>query len=155
MLPRTALPVLCFRNDRAISIVSIEHKMTTIHRTATGSKYKMQCQTTTFCIQTYSQRILLNTPRIQDSRFKVQGKVLPGTLNLGSEAYSTAYVLNTFEYALSSSAARVLYEKIRKKHTIYRHAPDPINARRPAAEISEKGMETRASQEPMPSQSRD
>ena len=41
---------------------------------------------------TYSKRILLNTPRIQDSRFKVQGKVLPGTLNLGSEAYSTEYV---------------------------------------------------------------
>ena len=32
----------------------------------------------------YSKRILLNTPRIQDSRFKVQGKVLPGTLNLES-----------------------------------------------------------------------
>ena len=84
MLPRTALPVLCFRNDRAISIVSIEHKMTTIHRTTTGSKYKMQCQTTTFRIQMYSKRILLNTPRIQDSTFKVQGKVLPGTLNLES-----------------------------------------------------------------------
>ena len=52
MLPRTALPVLCFRNDRAISIVSIEHKMTT--------KYQMHCQKTTFRIQTYSKRILWN-----------------------------------------------------------------------------------------------
>ena len=32
----------------------------------------------------YSKRILLNTPRIQDSRFKVQGRTLPCTLNLES-----------------------------------------------------------------------
>ena len=43
MLPRKeAVPVLSFRNDHAISVVSIEHKTTTIHRTTTGSKYKMQ-----------------------------------------------------------------------------------------------------------------
>ena len=35
-------------------------------------------------IQTYSKRILLNTPRIQDSRFKVPGRTLPCTLNLES-----------------------------------------------------------------------
>ena len=35
-------------------------------------------------IQTDSGRIQLNTPPIQDSRFKVQGKLLPGTLNLES-----------------------------------------------------------------------
>ena len=40
--------------------------------------------TTTVRIQTDSGRIQLNTPRIQDSRFKVQGKLLPGTLNLES-----------------------------------------------------------------------
>ena len=51
--------------------------MTTIHRTTTGSKNKMQCQTITFRIQTYSKRILLNTPRIQDSRFKVPGQSSP------------------------------------------------------------------------------
>ena len=49
-------------------------------------------------IQTDSGRIQLNTPRIQDSRFKVQGKLLPGTLNLESEAYSIEYALNPFEY---------------------------------------------------------
>ena len=35
-------------------------------------------------IQRYSKRILLNTPRIQDSRFKVPGRTLPCTLNLES-----------------------------------------------------------------------
>ena len=40
--------------------------------------------TTRVRIQTDSGRIQLNTPRIQDSRFKVQGKLLPGTLNLES-----------------------------------------------------------------------
>ena len=35
-------------------------------------------------IQTYSKRILLNMPRIQDSRFKVPGRTLPCTLNLES-----------------------------------------------------------------------
>ena len=75
--------------------------------------------------------------------------------NLGSEAYSTEYVLNTSEYALSWSAERVLYFKIRNKHNIYRHSPDPINPRRSAAEISEKGLGTRASQEPILSKSRD
>ena len=35
-------------------------------------------------------------------------------MNLGSEAYSTEYVLNTFEYDLSGSAARVLHLRIRK-----------------------------------------
>ena len=42
MLPRKAVPVLSLRNARAKSVVSIEHKTTTIHRTTTGSKYKMQ-----------------------------------------------------------------------------------------------------------------
>ena len=77
MLPRKAVPVLSFRKDRAISVVSIE-------RTTTGSKYKMQWSNRKIRIQTYSIRILLNAPRIQDSRFKVQGKVLPCTLNLES-----------------------------------------------------------------------
>ena len=127
MLPRKAVPVLSFRNDRAISAVSIEHKTTTIHRTTTGSKYKMQ----------WSNR---NIP--YSNVFKT---------------CSVEYVLNTSEYAaaLSWSAARVLYIKIRNNDNIYRHSPDPIKPRRSAAEISEKGMGTRASQEPIPSQSRD
>ena len=74
MLPRKAVPVLSLRNARAKSVVSIEHKTTTIHRTTTGSKYKMQWSKATFRIQTYSKRVLLNTPRIQDSRFWVRGE---------------------------------------------------------------------------------
>ena len=49
-------------------------------------------------LQTDSGRIQLNTPRIQDSRFKVPGRSLPCTLNLESEAYSIEYALNPFEY---------------------------------------------------------
>ena len=65
MLPRKAVPVLSLEQRQARNT-------------------KCNGQTATFRIQTYSKRILLNTPRIQDSRFKVQGKVLPGTLNLES-----------------------------------------------------------------------
>ena len=60
MLPRTALPVLCFRNDRAISIVSIEHKMTTIHRTTTAQNIKCTAKPQHSVVQTYSKRILWN-----------------------------------------------------------------------------------------------
>ena len=49
-----------------------------------SSSAKLSPRTQIGRIQRYSKRILLNTPRIQDSRFKVQGKVLPGTLNLES-----------------------------------------------------------------------
>ena len=51
---------------------------------SSSSSAKLSPRTQIGRIQTYSKRILLNTPRIQDSRFKVQGKVLPGTLNLES-----------------------------------------------------------------------
>ena len=56
-------------------------------------------------IQTYSKRILLNTPRIQDSRFKVQGKVLPGTLNLESwiRGVFNRIRLNTIDYVHGES----------------------------------------------------
>ena len=48
-------------------------------------------------IQMDSERIQLNMPRIQDSTFKVAGRTLPCTLNLGSGGYSIEYVLNPFE----------------------------------------------------------
>ena len=82
MLPRKAVPVLSLRNARAKSVVSIEHKTTTIHRTTTGSKYKMQWSNRNVpysnVFKTYSVEYA------SDPRFKVQGKVLPGTLNLES-----------------------------------------------------------------------
>ena len=49
-----------------------------------SSSAKLSPRTQIGRIQTYSKRILLNTPRIQDSRFKVPGRTLPCTLNLES-----------------------------------------------------------------------
>ena len=70
-----------------------------------GSKIE-DARTTGVRIQTDSGRIQLNTPRIQDSRFEVQGKLLPGILNLESEAYSIEYALNPFEYPVVGSGFR-------------------------------------------------
>ena len=74
-----------------------------------SSSAKLSPRTQIGRIQSYSKRILLNTPRIQDSRFKVPGRTLPCTLNLGSEAYSTEYVLNTFEYGTLRFDHCILY----------------------------------------------
>ena len=49
-----------------------------------SSSAKLSPRTQIGRIQSYSKRILLNTPRIQDSRFKVPGRTLPCTLNLES-----------------------------------------------------------------------
>ena len=49
-----------------------------------SSSAKLSPRTKIGRIQRYSKRILLNTPRIQDSRFKVPGRTLPCTLNLES-----------------------------------------------------------------------
>ena len=69
MLPRKAVPVLSFRNDRAVSVVSIEH--TTIHRTTTGSKCKMQWSNRNIpysnVFKTYSVEYA------SDPGFKIQG----------------------------------------------------------------------------------
>ena len=51
---------------------------------SSSSSAKLSPRTQIGRIQTYSKRILLNTPRIQDSRFKVPGRTLPCTLNLES-----------------------------------------------------------------------
>ena len=51
---------------------------------SSSSSAKLAPRTQIGRIQTYSKRILLNTPRIQDSRFKVPGRTLPCTLNLES-----------------------------------------------------------------------
>ena len=71
MLPRKAVPVLSFRNDREISVVSIEHETTTIHRTTTGWKYKMQWSNRNI---PYSN--VFKTHSVEyasDPRFKIQG----------------------------------------------------------------------------------
>ena len=49
-----------------------------------SSSAKLSPRTQIGRIRRYSKRILLNTPRIQDSRFKVPGRTLPCTLNLES-----------------------------------------------------------------------
>ena len=49
-----------------------------------SSSAKLSPRTQMGRTQRYSKRILLNTPRIQDSRFKVPGRTLPCTLNLES-----------------------------------------------------------------------
>ena len=90
MLPRTALPVLCFRNDRAISIVSIEHEKTTIHRN--NDRLNIQNAMSNHNIPYSNVFKTYSVEYVSDPRFKVQGKVVAGTLNLGSEAYSTEYV---------------------------------------------------------------
>ena len=58
-------------------------------------------------------------------------------------------MIHTYEYALSWSGARVLYLKIRKIVAIYKPSPDP-NTPCPEADIQEKGVGTRVSQEPTP-----
>ena len=71
MSPRKAVPVLSLRNARVKSVVSIEHKTTTIHRTTTGSKYKMQWSSRNVpysnVFKTYSVEYA------SDPRFKIQG----------------------------------------------------------------------------------
>ena len=71
MLPRKAVLVLSLRNARVKSVVSIEHKTTTIHRTTTGSKYKMQWSNRNVpysnVFKTYSVEYA------SDPRFKIQG----------------------------------------------------------------------------------
>ena len=49
-----------------------------------SSSAKLSPRTQIGRIQRYSKHILLNTPRIQDSKFKVPGRTLPCTLNLES-----------------------------------------------------------------------
>ena len=71
-------------------IVCVRQSTNTYTRTGTSmnagirNNNSTRLGTTRVRIQTDSGRIQLNTPRIQDSRFKVQGKLLPGTLNLES-----------------------------------------------------------------------
>ena len=73
-------------------------------------------------MESYSKRILLNMPRIQDSRFKVQGKVLPGTLNHESEAYSTEYVVNTVEYGtVRFDHCISSFESLFRRFVLYRY----------------------------------
>ena len=57
-----------------------------------------------------------------DSRFKVQGKLLPG-----SEAYSIEYALNPIEYPVGGSGARVLY--FARKLGFTGTLPEPKNPR--------------------------
>ena len=93
-------------------------------------------------IQTYSKRILLNTPRIQDSRFKVQGKVLPGTLNLESwiRGVFNRIRLNTIDYVHGESFVLKHKEETYDLQAVPRsHEPTPCL---PKAETEQTGVGT-------------
>ena len=124
MLPRKAVPVLSLRNARAKSVVSIEHNTTTIHRTTTGSNYKMQWSNRNVPYSNVFKRY--SVEYASDPRFQIQGAGQSSPWHLEFRILDPRRIqqnmfLNTFEYDLSASAARVLHLKIRKKDTIYRH----------------------------------
>ena len=81
MLPRTALPVLCLRNDREISIASIEHNDDYPQK---NDRLKIQNAMSNHNIPYSNVFKTYSVEYASDPRFKVQGKVLPGTLNLES-----------------------------------------------------------------------
>ena len=88
------------------------------------------------------KRILLNTPRIQDSRFKVQGKVLPGTLNLESwiRGVFNRIRLNTIEYVHGESFVLKHKEETYDLQAVPRsHEPTPCL---PKAETEQTGVGT-------------
>ena len=93
-------------------------------------------------IQTYSKRILLNTPRIQDSRFKVPGRTLPCTLNLESwiRGVFNRIRLNTIEYVHGESFVLKHKEETYDLQALPRsHEPTPCL---PKAETEQTGVGT-------------
>ena len=145
MLPRKAVPVLSLRNARAKSVVSIEHKTTTIHRTTTGSKYKMQWSNRNVpysnVFKTYSVEYA------SDPRFKIQGAGQSSPWHLESWILDPRRIQqNTFWIRLNTT-----YLGPRREFCTWRWGRNirftgtfpSINPRRSAT------------QEPIPSQSRD